>query len=144
MKITFFGHSDFCSYNEYKERTLRLIENLVHDTEVEFLLGMHGGFDGFAYSVCDEYRKEHKDARLTFVTPYILEKPPHQSLNFDEIFYPDLERVPKRFAITHRNRWMAENADAVIVYVKHPWGGAYQAYKHAERKQKRIFNLTQI
>ena len=144
MKITFFGHSDFCSYEKYKETTLKLIENLVLYTDVEFLLGMHGGFDGFAYSVCSEYRKTHERARLTFVTPYILEKPLDLSFKFDEIVYPELERVPKRFAITHRNRWMVENADAVIVYVKHSWGGAYQAYKYAERKRKSVFNLTQI
>jgi len=37
---------------------------------------------------------------------------------------------------------MAEQADFVIAYIAHEWGGAYKTYKHAEKKQKEIFNLA--
>ena len=43
---------------------------------------------------------------------------------------------------THRNKYMAESADIVIVYIKRDYGGAYQAYKHALKENKRIFNIA--
>ena len=57
--------------------------------------------------------------------------------------YPELERVPPRFAITHRNRYMVEKADLVIAYVSRARGGAYQAYRHALRKGKTVINLAE-
>ena len=37
---------------------------------------------------------------------------------------------------------MVEQADLVIVYLEHTWGGAYQAYEYAKRKGKVIINLA--
>lgn len=57
---------------------------------------------------------------------------------YDETIYPPLENAPPRYAIVHRNRWMAENADAVLAYVLHNWGGAYAAAKWAKQKGKNV------
>ena len=62
---------------------------------------------------------------------------------YDEILYPHLEEKPLRFAISYRNRWMAEKADCIITYVTHEWGGAYKTYEYAKRMQKQIFNIAQ-
>jgi hypothetical protein len=35
-------------------------------------------------------------------------------------------------------------ADIVICYVKREYGGAFQAIKYAERKDKRVINLADI
>ena len=56
--------------------------------------------------------------------------------------YPEIENKPKRYAITYRNRYMAEKADYVIAYVSHGWGGAYATYMYAKRREKEIFNLA--
>lgn len=148
MIITFFGHSSFNSGIEYRERLRVLIDEISHTaTEVEFLLGEYGGFDSFAYSVAREYKDKNKSARLTFVTPYI--DTVYLKLSdagkcgrFDSVVYPEIENVPKRFAIFYRNKWMVDVADAVIVFVKHNYGGVYQAYKYAVSKNKRVYNIV--
>ena len=54
---------------------------------------------------------------------------------------PDgIEKVPPRFAISYRNRWMVKHADYVIAFV-HRGGGAEQFVKLAERQKKSVINL---
>ena len=66
----------------------------------------------------------------------------YQNARYDSILYLEIEDKPKRYAITYRNKYMVETADYVVAYVSHDWGGAYTAYKHAQRKGKKIFNLA--
>lgn len=146
MIITFFGHSDFCESNKYEGKVLNLLEELVGDLPAEMYLGEYGAFDSFAYSCCKKYKETHKNISLVFVTPYITEEYSknhlsYQKTRFDGIIYPEIENKPKRFAITYRNKYMAESADVVIAYVKHR-GGAFTALKHAEKNGKRIYNIV--
>ena len=39
---------------------------------------------------------------------------------------------------------MPENADLVIAYINHSYGGAWQTYQHAKRKKKQIINLGNL
>ena len=57
---------------------------------------------------------------------------------YDWTVYPGLENVPRRFAISHRNRYMVDMADFVVAYVTHGWGGAAQTLEYANRKKKSI------
>ena len=66
-----------------------------------------------------------------------------QKERYDFILFPDIESKPKKFAISYRNRVMVEQADFVIAYVDHNWGGAYETYRYAKRKGKVIFNLAE-
>ena len=59
---------------------------------------------------------------------------------YDSTVYPPLETVPRRFAISHRNRWMVESADVVVAYVLHDWGGAATTLRYACRKKKKIIS----
>ncbi len=139
MIITFCGHSDYIRRTEDERRVLTFFESTVGAQNVEFFLGGYGGFDSFAYVCAKKYKLSHKNAMLMYVTPYldrIVDK------IYDDIIYPPIENVPFRFAISHRNKWMAEQADIVICYVIREYGGAYQTYVHAKRKGKTIFNLA--
>ena len=86
---------------------------------------------------------------MVFVTPYItaayqkkcLEEQKNQ---YDAILYPPIEDKPPKYALVYRNRYMAEKADLMIVYVNRTWGGAYQMYKCAKQKGKPIFNLADL
>ena len=148
MKITFFGHSNFSESKKYEPIMLELLERLVGDSRVEMLLGEYGAFDNFAYKCSKKFKETHGGVSLAFVTPYMtleyqknhLE---YQKTRFDTIIYPEIEDKPKRFAITYRNRYMAECADIVIAYVNRR-GGAYDAVKYAEKKEKKIYNLAEI
>ena len=44
---------------------------------------------------------------------------------YEETILPDgIESVPPRFAISWRNKWMIKEADIVVCYITHSWGGA--------------------
>lgn len=71
------------------------------------------------------------------------EKKEYTTLDYTNTIYPEgLETVPRRFAISHRNKWIVENSNAVICYVNHTWGGAYQAVILAEKRNLSIINLA--
>lgn len=63
--------------------------------------------------------------------------------DYDETVYPPLENVPRRYAITRRNEYMADCADVIVAYVIHSFGGAYKTLCYAQRKKKRIIQYKQ-
>ena len=146
MIISFCGHSTFTKSDKYAEVVLRIIENAAKGKDVEFYLGGYGLFDEFACQIAFEYRKKHKNAKLFFVTPYVYEN--YSKLAFaekyDGVIYPELESVPKRYAIIRRNYWIVEKSDLIIAYVNHSWGGAHKMYERAKKLGKRIINLQDI
>lgn len=148
MIVAFFGHRDFISNNEFKEKIKSILNDLVGDNSVEFYLGGYGHFDSFAYLCCKDFTETHNDASLVFVTPYISEEYQRNHLTeitkkYHSVIYPEIENLPRRFAITYRNKYMVEKADLIICYVKREYGGAFQAIKYAERKGKRIINIAE-
>lgn len=145
MVVSFFGHSKTI-IDIKQEDFLAILENIVKDAPVEFLLGMYGDFDLFAYACAKEYKKRHPNAKLVFVTPYIHENYcllEDAKKRFDEVVYPELEKVPKRFAIVKRNEYMIDESDFIIFYVTHHFGGgAYRALECAKRKKKQYINIS--
>ena len=139
MIITFCGHSDYVK-NALDEEKVFSILNAYAQNQIDFYLGGYGNFDSFAYSCAQKYKALHPTARLIFVTPYF---PPRKTEEtYDEIIYPALENIPMRFAISYRNEWMIDNADIVIAYVYHTFGGAQKTLSVAKRKNKTIFNIA--
>ena len=52
-----------------------------------------------------------------------------------------IENVPKRFAISWRNKWMINQSDYVVTYVTRTVGGAAQFKHFAEQKNKIIVSV---
>ena len=50
--------------------------------------------------------------------------------------------ITKQAAIGERNKWLAENCDMMIVYIKRDYGGAYKCYKHAQELGVPIMNIA--
>ena len=148
MIITFCGHASYIERDGDEEKLLSLLTEIIGDSPAELYLGGYGAFDEFARRCGSKYQDTHPDTRLVFVTPYITEEYQKNHLEpikriYDATVYPPIENVPMRFAISHRNKWMAEQADVVVAYITHEFGGAYGTYKHAKRKQKKIFNFAE-
>lgn len=145
MIVTFCGHAQFLKTDEYEQKLLAFLEEQVGDQCADMCLGGYGGFDRFAYDCCKKYKGTHPNVSLVFVTPYLncrKAASDDQKTRYDCILYPEIEDKPKRYAILYRNKYMVEQADIVVAYVSHDWGGAYTAYRHARRKGKTIFNLA--
>ena len=144
MIVTFCGHSHFTKTEKYEEKLLSLLENVVGNSTAEFFLGGYGAFDDFAYSCCKKYRMTHPNTKLVFITPYLSHESnlKDKTAQYDAIIYPEIESVPLKYAIWHRNRWMVEKADIVIGFITHQSGGAYQTYRHAVSRNKPFFNIA--
>ena len=147
MKISFFGHADFCDYG-LKEKTIDILTKTIGTDEVEFLFGGYGKFDSFAYECCKEIKKHNEKIKCTFVSAYLgkyLDDRKEQLLKlYDGIIYPPLENVYKKLAILKRNFWMIDESDFVIFFVERTFGGAYTALKHAKKRGKNIINLCDL
>ena len=149
MILTFCGHAQFIKTEEYENRILSLLEEIIGFDPAEIYLGGYGGFDNFAYECCRKYKQIHPNISLVFVTPYVtLEYQKNhlddQKRRYDYIVYPEIEDKPKRYAISYRNKYMVEKSDCVIAYVLHKWGGAYSTYTYAKRKCKTVLNIAEF
>lgn len=142
MIVAFCGHSSYVKTQADEKRVLDILENMVGDTYCEFFLGEYGAFDRFAYACAKKFKNTHSKCKLVYITPYN-KCDEIQQERFDFIIYPELENVPPRYAISRRNKWIAEQADIVITYITHQYGGAYTTCLHAKRKNKQIFNIAQ-
>lgn len=103
-----------------------------------FYLGGYGAFDSLAASILREQKKQYPQIELVLVLAYLNTE--RNTSGYDSTVYPPLETVPRRFAISHRNRWMVESADVVVAYVLHDWGGAATTLRCAKQKKKQIIS----
>lgn len=135
---TFFGHRD-CPEEIRGELREAVIDLIVNRNVDRFYLGNQGGFDSMVHSVLRELKGAYPQIEYTVVLAYFPEKPME---NWAETMLPEgIETVPRRFAISWRNRWMLENADFVVAYVTHDWGGAAKYAALAEKQGKPVHYL---
>ena len=139
MIITFCGHSKIVDKEAVRERLTSEICNLLSSGYTTFYLGGYGDFDLMAASVLREMKDSYPNMDRVLVLPYLDRK--YDEKLYDSTVYPPLENVPKRFAISKRNEWMVEQADVVIAYVTHDWGGAVKTLEYAVRKKSQIINI---
>lgn len=141
MTVTFFGHKDT---PKEIEPTLRatLVDLIENHGATEFYVGNNGNFDTLV-------RRQLEDLSQTYLITYsvVLAYFPTKKSEYDDFtdtIYPEgIETVPKRFAISWRNKWMIEQADIVVTYVAHGFGGAAQFKKLAEKQGKTIIELSE-
>lgn len=138
MKCAFFGHRD--APEEIRDKLRETVVKLIEEKDVtKFYVGNNGNFDRMALSVLKELSGVYPQISYYEVYAYLPEK---SGDNFEHTLYPEgIEAVPKRFAIDYRNRWIVGQADIVVAYVRHSFGGAAKFVDMAERQRKNIINL---
>ncbi len=141
MICSFFGHKDTPKEIEPTLRTtlIDLIEN--HGATV-FYVGNNGNFDIMV-------RRQLEDLSKTYLINYSVvlaylpgKKSEHDNLT-NTILPEGIETVPKRFAISWRNKWMIQQSDVVVTCVTHNFGGAWQFKEMAERRGKTVIELSE-
>ena len=146
MIITFCGHSDFLFSDDVKQQLKNiLLSDIIKNPTCKFYLGGYGDFDSLCLRTLRELKKEFQDIELIFITPDIdhnYSKLEFARCHYDDIIFPTLESVPRKFAILKRNEWMVEEADLVIAYVKYSWGGAAKTLEYAKRKKVPVVNVA--
>lgn len=136
--VTFCGHADFYETEDVRVWLKETVEGLIRRGADDFLLGGYGRFDACAASVVWELKKQYPAIRSTLVLPYLDRKV--DATKYDTTLYPPLEKVPRRFVISKRNEYMVNEADIVVAYVTHDWGGAATTLAYAKRRKKEIMN----
>ena len=145
MVIVFCGHSNYVQRAQDEANILNVLEGEVGDLPCEIFLGGYGTFDAFALRCVKKFKQSHPKTKSVLITPYLQKgKNTCPKEDFDSVIYPSLEHVPPRYAISHRNRWMIEQADVVVCCVSRQYGGAYAMYLDAKRKGKKIYNLGSL
>ena len=142
---TFFGHRD-CSENikpKIRTAVIDLIEN--HGVTM-FYVGNQGNFDRMVRSVLEEVTTAYPEVGYAVVLAYM---PPTKVANLSEDFsdtmLPEgIEKVPKRYAILWRNKWMVTHADYVMTYITHSYGGAAKFQELAKKMSKSIYLLGNL
>ena len=136
--VTFFGHSDAPKRIEPTLR-LALVDLIEKKNSNLFYVGNQGNFDAMV-------RRQLEDLAQTYPITYkiVLAYMPGKNDEPDEhtVLPEGLETVPRRFAISRRNKWMLDQADTVVTYVTHPSSGAYQMKETAIEKGKTVIELS--
>ena len=138
MNVTFCGHAQVAQIEVVKAWLCAVTQRLIERGATTFYLGGYGAFDSLAAAVLREQKKRYPQIELVLVLAYLDAR---KSISaYDNTVYPPLESVPRRFAISHRNRWMVDTSDVVVAYVLHDWGGAATTLRYAKRKKKQIIS----
>ncbi|MBR3382626.1 MAG: hypothetical protein IKG85_06265 [Clostridia bacterium] len=108
-----------------------------------FYVGNQGGFDAMVTRVLRELMSRYPIRAYT-VLAYL---PVGENIMSEDLLptiLPEgIETVPRRFAISFRNRWMIAKSDFVVTHVtNHIASGAAQFKALAEKQGKTVINLT--
>ena len=112
-----------------------------------FYTGAMGEFDRLYSSAVRKAKKVYPNIKLLCVKPYftndINTDKDYYSALYDDILIPDeLASIHPKAAIKARNRWMIDNSNIVLIYTVRNYGGAYEAKKYAERKNKTMVDIS--
>ena len=138
MIVTFCGHAQISQSEKIEKWLYDVTQKLIEQGATTFYLGGYVAFDSLAASVLREQKKRYPQIELILVLAYL--NTGRDTSGYDSTVYPPLETVPRRFAISHRNRWMVESADVVVAYVLRDWGGAAATLRCAKQKKKQIIS----
>ena len=144
--VSLFGHRELDNLTWLENNLSLVIKEIIRKkTYVTLLVGRNGEFDISAATVVKRVQKEMGKANNEFicVLPYSEKNMEYYEGYYDSVMIPECigQTYPKA-AITKRNRWMVEQADLLVCYVKREQGGAYSALKYAKKLGKEIVNLA--
>lgn len=139
MIATFCGHSRISQSAEVEKWLYTVTQRLIEQGITTFYLGGYGAFDSLAASVLRKQKKRYPQIELVLVLAYL--KTRQDISYYDSTVYPPLEAVPRRFAISYRNRWMVESTDVIVAYVLHDWGGSCHNVAICQAKEETDYFL---
>lgn len=135
----FIGHSKI--WDDISQVLTAAVERHITEYGVtDFLVGNYGQFDRMAAATVKRAKERHPGIRLYLMLPYHPEqgRPLPDLEGYDNAVYPmEMEGVPLKLAIPRLNRIMVEDANYVIAYVMHSWGGAGTTLEHVQARERK-------
>lgn len=138
---TFFGHREIP--NKIEPALSSALIDLIENKNVnKFFVGNQGQCDSMVKN-CLQKLKQVYPIEYEVVLAYIPKRRDEYSNNCqsDTMIPEGIEKVPRKFAIDYRNRWMVGQSDYVIAYVRYHTGGAAKYMEYAIKKKKVVINL---
>ena len=146
---TFFGHR-YCRLTATEENRLEtLIEDLITNHNVDtFWVSRYGQFERLTNSYVHTLKEKYPHIKIILTLAYMPKEKTYdieQDLkSYDGTYLPEGAEIGvQRFAISRRNRLLAEQTDYIICYIQKDYGGAWAAVHYANLRHKPIFNLYQ-
>lgn len=140
MTVTFCGHAHVSQGEKVEKWLYGVTQDLIEQGVITFYLGGYGDFDNMAAAVLRKQKKRYPQIELVLVLAYLNNR--QDTSGYDRTVYPPLETVPRRFAISHRNRWMVAASDVLVAYVLHDWGGAATTLRYAKQQKKTVISYS--
>lgn len=106
-----------------------------------FYVGNNGNFDTMVRRQLEALSQAYP-ITYNVVLAYLPTKKSEYDDYANTILPDGIETTPKRFAISYRNKWM-EQANIVVTYVTHSFGGAAQFKELAEIQGKTLIELIE-
>ena len=141
MTVTFFGHKDTPKNIEPTLRTT-LVDLIENHGATEFYVGNNGNFDTMVRCQLENLSQTYP-ITYSVVLAYLPTKKSEYDDYTNTILPEGIETVPKRFAISWRNKWMIQQSDVIVTYVTHSFGGAAQFKEMAEKQGKTVIELSE-
>ena len=144
MICTFFGHRFV--YENIESRLRATLIDLIEKHRVNlFYVGNHGGFDAMVCRALKSLSEKYPSTYRVVLAYLPTAKSRFAPEDDPNTVLPDgIETVPKRFAISYRNKWMIRRSDYVVTYVTHTVGsGAAQFKALAQKQGKTVIELSE-
>ncbi|MBQ3151397.1 MAG: hypothetical protein IJB86_09165 [Clostridia bacterium] len=108
-----------------------------------FLVGNHGNFDTMVRHQLDDLSKIYPIKYFVVLAYMPNRKQPFDIEDEHTVLPEGIENVPYRFAIDYRNKWMLQQSDFVVTYIRHQLSGVWKHKESAKKQGKIIFELSQ-
>lgn len=141
MTVTFFGHKDTPKNIEPTLRTT-LVDLIENKNATVFYVGNNDNFDTMVRRQLENLSQTYP-ITYNIVLAYIPTKKSEYDSFTNTLLPEGIETIPKRFAISYRNKWMIGQSDMVVTYVTHSFGGAAQFKALAEKQGKTVIELSE-
>ena len=119
-QVSFIGHRVVDEHRQVADELDTVLSMLLEKHEyIEFYVGKNGEFDELAASAVRRLKSEWSAfCSLTLVLPYEIANLDLIEKSYDEVIMPNDYKCHYKAAIEKRNRWLAENCDLMIGYIK--------------------------
>ena len=143
MICTFFGHRD-CPGTIKPKLSEVLVELITNHGVDMFYVGHQGQFDAYVHGELRRLKQEYPQINYAVVLAYMPGKKTEYGDYSDTMLPEGIESVHPHYAISWRNNWILKQADFVVAYITHAWGGAYRCAEKARRQKKVVINLKNL
>lgn len=135
---TFFGHRD-CPESVKPRLKDTILDLILNHNVTMFYVGTQGQFDAYVRNTLRNLSVEYPQIQYAVVLAYM----PKSGEDHTDTMLPEgIENIPPRFALSWRNNWLLHQADYVVTYITHSWGGAAQFSERAIKQGKITLNLA--